>query len=141
MKQNVIIATIIGAIVSFLLGWLVWGVLTMDYYNSNMSPTFTSLQKNPPVLWIIFIAQIVWSFLIAYSIDRSGATGFMAGLKTGAIIFLLVETGFVLMFHATMDIYANHTIMVFDIILNTIFGGIVGGVVGWWLGRSAQPSA
>jgi tryptophan-rich sensory protein len=135
MKQQAIIAALIGAVVSFLLGWLAWGVLTMDFYNANTNPVFAGLQKDPPVVWVIFFAQLCWGLMIAYVMDKSGGSGMVNGLRTGAVLFFLMETAMVSMFYATMDIYSNSTIMIFDIALNTIFGGIVGAVVGWWLGR------
>lgn len=139
MKQQVIIASAIGAVASFLLGWLLWGVLTMDYFNSNLSPVYVGLQKDPAVLWMIFASQVIWSFLLATLIERTGSVGIIGGLKTGAFIFFMVESAYVAMTHATLDIYANHTVMVADIALNAVFGALVGGIIGWWLGR--QPSA
>lgn len=136
MKQQVIIATAIGAVASFLLGWLLWGVLTMDYFNSNLSPVYVGLQKNPAVLWMIFVSQVIWSFLLATLIDRTGSAGVPGGIKTGAFIFFMVESAYIAMTHATLDIYANHTVMVADIALNTVFGALVGGIIGWWLGRN-----
>ena len=141
MKQQAIIAALIGAVVSFLLGWLIWGMLTMDYYNANTNPVFAGLQKDPPVLGVILIAQVCWSLLLAYVLDKSGESGFASGFKTGAILFFLIETAMVAMFYATMDIYSGTTIMFVDIALNVIFGGVVGGVVGWWMGRGAKAAA
>ncbi len=140
MKQQVIIASAIGAIASFLLGWLLWGVLTMDYFNSNLSPVYIGLQKNPPVMWMIFASQVIWSVLLATLMDKSGTSGFLGGMQTGAFLFFMVESAFIGMTHATLDIYANHTVMVVDIALNTVFGAMVGGIIGWWLGRKPAAS-
>ena len=39
----------------------------------------------------------------------------------------------------TVDhIYANHLIMVVDVVLNTLWGGIFGGVIGWMLGKKNE---
>lgn len=141
MRSNLLLATIVGAVASFLLGWLVWGVLTMDYYNENMGETYVLLQKNPPEIWMIFVAQVFFAFLLAYIFDRSGINTFMDGMKMGALIFFLISAGFDIMFHATVDVFKSHTVIIVDIILNVIMGAIIGGIIGQLMGRNSKQEA
>jgi len=142
MKTQVLIATLIGAIVAFFAGWVIWGMLTMDYYNSNLSELYVSMiSREKPILWMIFVAQIVWALLLAYLFDQMNIKNFIDGMKCGAIIFFLIISGFDIMFHASSDFFSNYTIIIVDILLNTVFGGIIGGVIGWWLGRSKETAA
>ena len=53
MDKKIITAAIVGAIVSFLLGWLIYGFLLMDYY-TEYSVRYEGLMKDPPELWAYF---------------------------------------------------------------------------------------
>jgi hypothetical protein len=141
MKSNLLLATIVGAIAAFLLGWLIWGVLTMDYYNANMGETYVLLQKNPPEIWMIFVAQVLFAFLLAFIFDKTGTNNFVDGMKMGALIFFLISAGFDIMFHATVDVFKSHTVIIVDIVLNVVMGGIIGGIIGQLMGRGAGQSA
>jgi membrane protein YqaA with SNARE-associated domain len=142
MKTQVLVATLIGAIVAFFAGYIIWGMLTMDYYNSNISELYVNeISREEPILWMIFVSQIIWALLLAYLFDQMNIRNFMDGMKCGAIIFFLIMAGFDIMFHATSDFFGNHTIIIVDILLNTVFGGIIGGIIGWWLGRGKEASA
>jgi hypothetical protein len=142
MKTQVLIATIIGAVVAFLGGWVIWGILTMDYYMNNMSELYVNLiSRDEPILWMIFLGQLPFTFLLAYVFDRMNVKSFVEGLKTGVIIFALIFAGVDLMFQATADFFANYQLMAVDIVLNGVFGGLIGGVIGWWLGRGETTSS
>ncbi len=141
MKSNLLLATIVGAVVSFLLGWLLWGYLMMDYFNANMGETYVLLQKNPPEIWMIFVAQVLFAFLLAYIFDRTGTNNFMDGLKMGALIFFLISAGFDVMLHATVDVFKSHTAIIVDILMNVFMGAIIGGIIGQLMGRGKQQGA
>ncbi len=136
MKTQVLVATLIGAVVAFLAGWVLWGMLTMDYYESNMNELFVNEISRPePILWMIFVAQIFWSLMLAYLFDQMNIRDFKEGAKCGAMICILMFLGMNLMLQAQSEMFTNYTIIAVDVLLNAVFGAVVGGVIGWWLGR------
>ena len=141
MTTKTILAALIGAVVSFLLGWVVFGILMHDFYADN-AVSYTGLMRGPDTrLWGIFLAQLAWSALLAYVFDRwANYRTFGSGFKGGFIIFFLAVAGFDIMSWSQMNIYPYHVILV-DILANAVFGGIVGGVVAMVLGtgRKAKP--
>ena len=135
MNTKVIYATIAGSIFAFLAGWLVFGILLMDYYSGFMADGYTALMKDPPELWAIYLSNLVSSFMIAFifskwaNIKTFGA-GFMAAMILGLLIALSVD----LMFYATTNLYNSRRFYVIDIIVNGVFTGAMGGVIGFVLG-------
>ena len=139
MTRQHITAALIGSITAFLLGWLIWGVLTMDYYQSNIRTEYSALANSEPDLLLIYCSQLLWSALSVFVIQRGKTQNFISGFRTGAIVYFLIEAGFNAMQQASMELYSGFTFVVVNILLNTIFGGLVGGVIGLWLGRKAAP--
>ena len=133
MDKKIIIAALLGSVVSFLLGWLVYGILLMDFYSSHMN-YYHGLMKDPPNLAAIFAGGLAMSFLIAYIYRKwSGTTSFATGFMNGLIIGFLVSLSFNLYMYASMDLYARRVIVV-GVITGTLFNAVLGGVIGWYLG-------
>lgn len=133
MSTKFLITVAVGTIVTFLLGWLVFGILLMDFYTANTT-AYAGLVKDPPVLWAILLSNLCWVFLVTYIFDKwAGIRSLTSGAGAGMIIGFLLGLTFNFSFHAFMNLY-NTTYMITDVIVNTIFSGIIGGAIGWMLG-------
>jgi hypothetical protein len=138
MKTKVLLAAIGGAIASFLLGWLVYGLILMDYYTSHMT-SYEGLTKDPPALWAIFMGGLCWSLLVAWLWDKMGTNTIMQGFINGAVFSLLISLTFDLYIYANMNLYQG-TVLVVDVIVGTIFGAIVAAIIAWILGMGKKES-
>lgn len=133
MKTKVILAALGGGIISFLLGWLIFGVLAAGYYEANMVK-YNGLMKNPPDIWLILVANVVSALLLALIFDRwASITTFGSGLMNGMLIGFLVVLSFDLFLFATLHLYPL-MILAMDVVLNTLLSGVTGGVVALILG-------
>lgn len=137
---RIIISTLTTAIVNFLLGWLVFGLLLMDFYSAN-TIQYEGLMKDMPNLLLIFLSGILYAFLLAHIFARwarirSFGSGFMAGMLLG----FLIMAGIDLYFMAGMNLF-NWNLVLVDMVVNTIFGGILGGVTGFVLGFGRKSAA
>ena len=135
MSTKAIIAGLLGGVVSFLLGWLVWGILLHDTMNSysNMACMRSEDDMNIP---LIFVAQIIWGLLFAYIFSKwSTINSFSSGATAGAILSVGISIVVDLMFYATSTMMTSLTVLGIDIGANLVVGAIFGGVIGWWLGR------
>ena len=140
MNAKLIIATLITAVVNFLLGWLVFGLLLMDFYTANTTH-YDGLMKEMPNLLFIFLSGLLYAFLLAFIFDRwAGIRNFRKGFTAGLLLGFLIMTGFDLYFLAGMNLF-NARVVIVDIIVNTIFGGILGGVTGLVLGFGRKSAA
>lgn len=139
MNMKVILAALVGAIVYFLLGWLVWGILLMDFMQANTTQ-YPGLMKEAPMLGLYFVSNLAISFMLAYVFYnwagfRTAVKGSWGGLLIGSCIVLSYD----LMFFGGMNIYSSKA-MVVDIIAGAVVLAIVGAVIGWVLGLGKKKA-
>lgn len=135
-----LVGGIIGGVVNFLLGWLVWGMLLMNFMNENMG-TATGVMKaeNEMVWWALIVGNIFWGFVLSYVLNKSGTNGVGAGATTGAILGLLIAGGFDFTMLGTANIMTLNGVLV-DIAASIVVSAIVGGVIGWYLGMGKKAA-
>lgn len=133
MNSKTLVGGLIGAVVAFLLGWAVYGMLLMDYFSSNMTH-YEGLMKAEPVLWLIFLGGLSWTLLTSYVINASGIKTVAKGAVCGAILYALMSLGIDLMFYGQMNLM-NMSIICVDVLASIVMGAAVGAVIGWWNGR------
>lgn len=140
MNTKVLVAALVGAIASFLGGWLVFGYLLESFYKSN-TIEYAGLMKNPPELWGIFVSGFFWCLLLAMIFNKwANVTTFAGGMMNAAWIGLLISLSFNFGFHSFYNLYTP-TGLVVDSIVSTIFWAVIGGVIGMALGWGKKSPA
>lgn len=122
-----VIGTVVGAIVIFGAGWLLFETLLGNYYEANVGSA-TGLEKEPPVMWAIAVGAVAYALLIIYAM-RGQAVNMMSGMKVGAVVGLLMWAcaDFTLFAITNMN---NLTITMVDPLVELVHGGIAGAVIG-----------
>ena len=139
MNTKILLAALAGAVAAFLLGWVVYGILLMDFMNSNTT-SYAGLTKDPPNFIGVFIAGLCMSFLMAYVFNRwAGISTFAKGFMGGLIISLPVLLNWNISFYSFFNLYST-TWLVTDVVVGTLFYGIIGGIVGLVLGMGKKPA-
>ncbi|MDX1941469.1 MAG: DUF2177 family protein [Saprospiraceae bacterium] len=135
--NKILIAALAGGVVYFLLGFLFYGLLLMDFMKSNAGD-MAALMKEPPTWWALILGNLSWGLMIAVIFGRwAGIKTFMTGLKAGAVIGILAVLAFDLSMFGTMN-GMNLTGVVVDVFVGTVMTAVTGGVVGWMLGRGEK---
>ena len=129
---------IVGGILYFLLGWLIYGMLLMDFMN-NHPGTAGNVNKAEPDFLYLIIGNLAMGFLLAYVFVKSSISSLAAGLVTGGIVGLLVCVGVDSVIYATTTI-ASKTAMAVDVAAFTVMSAIVGAVVGMVLGMGKKSA-
>jgi hypothetical protein len=90
--KNVLISGIVGGIAYFFLGWLIYGILLMDYMTS-ISPVIAGLNRTEEefVWWAMIASNILSGIFMAYIFDLAKVSGWMNGAKIGGLIGLLIS--------------------------------------------------
>jgi hypothetical protein len=131
-----ILATLAGFVVLFVLGWLIYGMLLMDFYASNSgSATGVMRAETDMVWWALILGNLFQAYFLVYIFGKwANITTFGGGFSAGLIIGLILGFAFNLTMYATANI-ANLTASLVDPFVSGIMMAITGGVIGWMLGR------
>jgi uncharacterized membrane protein len=134
--QKILVAGLIGGIFSFLLGWLVFGILM-----KGMGPAGMACVHRPEgdfVYWAIILSNLLYGIFLSYIfVQWASISTLQRGIVAGAIFGFFTCCTFDFGFYAMTTMYTIKDILM-DIVINTIFSGLIGGVIGWWLGRGAK---
>jgi hypothetical protein len=133
MKGRTVVAGLIGGIANFLLGWLIFGVLLMNWYTSQTTH-YDGLVKEMPNLVLIFLSNLAIAFLVAIIYrEWANVRTFMKGFLYGLVISFLFSVTVDFYIASMMNLYTT-TLTVVDIIVSTIMGAVVNGLIGFVLG-------
>ena len=140
--QKFLVSGIVGGIVSFFAGYLIYGLLLADFFAKNGGPGSAAAMKamGDFVWWALIAGSIAQGLLLSYIFNKwANITSFGAGMTGGAVVFLLMGAGFDLMMFATTNL-STMTGMVVDIICGTVLGALVGGAVGLMNGMGKKAA-
>lgn len=128
-----LIGGIAGGIASFLLGWLIYGVLMKDFYAGHV-PAGGCKMGEMPIMWALVVGNFGFGFLTSYIFTKwANITSAAGGAQAGAMIGLLSGIGFDMIGYATMN-SMDLTGAIVDIIVNVVLTALVGAAVGMALG-------
>ncbi len=125
-KSN-LLATLVGAIVMFFLGYLIWGLATVDFFTEH---SIVNTMKETPDLALIAVSNLIGAFILSilYSKWARGHHSLGQGFEFGALIGAFIGLFMGLLWYATsniMDLTGHAT----EAILDIIFYGIVGASI------------
>ncbi|TJY37927.1 hypothetical protein [Pontimicrobium aquaticum] len=138
-NNKVLLAGLVGAVIAFLLGFIVYGNVLTDFFVENSGSASGVMRGDDEMQWVpMILGHITWGLLFAIIYGRwANISTFTSGAKTGALLGFLIGASFDLIQLGSTHI-PNLTGVIVDIIVMTIISAIVGGVVGWFLGRKKE---
>ena len=135
MNTKTLVNGLLTGVLAFLLGWLIFGILLMDYYTQHMMQ-YGGLMKNPPDFVYIFIGSVAYGLLLSYVFTMGNVATASKGAIVGLVIGLLIQINFDTFLFAQMNLMGRSLILV-DISASAAFSAIIGAFLGWWMGRKA----
>lgn len=126
--MKILRGTIFGGISYFLLGWLIWGILLMDYMSANMN-TCSNRPDGEMVWWAIILSNLSAALLLTLILNWAKARSLVDGLKTGAIFGLLYAMTIDFSFWSMTTTYNNITTMIVDILVSAGVFALVGMII------------
>lgn len=125
--MKILRGTIFGGIAFFLLGWLVWGILLMDFMTAN-SNDCANRADTDMIWWAMILANFVLGLLISLVLKWAGAKTAMDGIRVGAVFGVLMSSTMDLMMYSMTTLY-NLTALIVDVVAYTIIMAIIGLIV------------
>ena len=140
MNTKLLLATLAGGILFFLLGWVVFGMLLMNFYEANTT-VYEGLNKEMPDLLLLFLGNLSMAFLLSWIFQKWANINTMVdGLSGGLLFGFLYALSIDLMFYSMMNLFTPILLFV-DVIVNTLMLGVIGACIGLILGMGKKTEA
>jgi hypothetical protein len=136
--KKLFIGGIAGGVAYFLLGWLVYGILLMDFMNNHTGTAGNIARAEPDFMYLI-IGNLAMGFLMTYIFIKANVSGIASGIMTGGILGLLTGVGYDCMIYATTTTMSK-TGMAADVAATTVMSAIVGGIIAILIGMFTKQS-
>lgn len=136
--KKLLMGGITGGVLFFLLGWVIYGMLLLNFMNTHTGVAGNVARPEPDFLYLI-IGNLAMGFLMAYIFIKANINSFGSGLITGGAIGLLMAVGYDCTVYATTTI-ASKTGMAADVIAFTVMSAITGAVVGAVIGMGKKTA-
>ena len=128
MNMKLLRGTVFGGIFFFLLGWMLYGILFMDFFSARMNQC-ANKPDGEMIWWAIIVSNFVTALLLTLILKWSGAKGILDGLKTGAIFGILLSLSLDLSFWSMTTMYNNFWTLLADVAVNTFMLAVVGMLI------------
>jgi len=141
MNIRVWVAAIVGTIVMFTLGFLIFGVALASFLKAN-TIQYAGLMKEPmPDMLPLVLSNFAFAWLYAYIFDQwAGVRTFVGGAIAGITIAVPLALAIDLQYLAFMNIYKSITVIFVDVIAVAVMNAITGGVMGLIIGKMSPKT-
>ncbi len=129
---------IVGGILFFLLGWLIYGMLLMDFMNNHTGAAGNVSRTEPDFLYLA-IGNLAMGFVLAYIFVKGNVNSMANGFITGGIVGLLIAVGYDCMIYGTTTVISK-TAMAADVAASTVMTAVVGAVVAMVMGMGKKAA-
>ena len=136
--MKILRGTLFGGIAFFFLGWLVWGILLMDYSKANYNQSIY-LPEDGMIWWAMIASNLVLALLVTLAMNWARAKTIVDGLKFGAIVGGLYALTTDLGMYSMTNVISNLGAVVVDTLAYAVVTAIVGMVIvlTWGRGKTA----
>jgi hypothetical protein len=127
--KRFVIGTLVGGIVLYATGYLIFDVAVAQYYANNAGSA-TGVARTPQLVWAVLLANLAYAALIVFTAGNRGAALSLAeGATIGAIVGFLLWSAADFVFYGTTHI-SNLTRTIVDPLLEIVHGGLGGVAIG-----------
>ena len=138
-NSKILIATLAGGVVLFLLGWLLYGMVFSGFFKSQ-GGTAVGVDKDMADLQMhwIFLGNLAYGLFLSLLLGTwAKVTDLIAGIRVSVIAGFLVEANFGLVMHGTTNLMKMVGIIA-DVFVSAAMSGIAGAVIAYILLRKEK---
>jgi hypothetical protein len=133
--KKMLIGTVVGGVTFFLLGGLIYAVILGNFYEANLGSA-TGVLRELPILWAMVVSQLGMAAVVTYVFLLSDVASASNGLKTGAILGLLLGIAISFDLYSVTN-WSNSTVAFVEPIVWVVRTALAGAAIGWALGRGS----
>ena len=135
--KKFLMGTVVGGIVFFFLGYLLYGILLVEFFAENAG-TATNVAKTELQWWPLIIANLAGAAMYSYIFLRwTDINTFGEGVKAATLIGFLIALSWDFTTYDTTNILTLNGAMA-DVIVSATMHGLVGGVIGVIIGMKSK---
>lgn len=137
-SKRLLTGTIVGGVLVAAMGFLIYEVILAGFFEGQTMVT----PRDAPIWWATIVSALAHGLLLTLVIGWAGGSSAMDGLKTGAVLGLLLWFGADMILYALME-YSTLAGAIGDSIGAAVQYGVAGAAVGMAAGKSpeATPTA
>ncbi len=128
MNVKILRGTVFGGIAFFLLGWLMWGILLMDFSKANYNQAIY-LPDDGMIWWAMIVSNLVLALLVTLALNWAGAKTIVDGLKLGALIGGLYALTTDLGMYSMTNVILNLTAVAVDTLAYALVTAVTGLII------------
>lgn len=126
--MKILKGTVFGAIAFFFLGWLVWGILLMDFSMNNYN-TEIYLPEDEMIWWAMIVSNLALALMYTLILKWAGAKTLVDGVKIAAIIGALYALSIDLGYYSMTNVILNLSAIVVDVLAYLVISAITGLII------------
>ena len=131
--KKLAVGGIVGGIIFFLLGWLIYGILLMDFMNSHPG-VVSGYSKEAPDMLYLAIGNLLSGLLMAYIFIKANINTLMGGLVMAAVVGLLMSASYDCVMYGTTSLLSKK-MMLADVLASVVMSAITGAIGGLLMGK------
>ena len=138
--KKFLIGTVAGGITYFILGYVFYGLLFLDFFESNTGSATGVFKTDDMIWWALAVGNFAAAALFTMIFLKwAHISTFMGGFKAGGNIGLFLTLSYSLVGYGTSNIMnLNGSLM--DVAVGTVIYAIMGGVIGAVLQANSDAS-
>jgi hypothetical protein len=131
--KKLTVGGIVAGIIFFFLGWLIYGILLMDFMKAHPGTMGGYDKAAPDMLWLV-IGNLLSGFLMAYIFTKANVNTLMSGLIVGATVGVLMSASYDCMNYGLTNLLSKKMMMA-DVLAAAVLSGITGAITGAVMGK------
>jgi predicted membrane protein len=135
--KKLLTGTIVGGLVFFLLGWLVYGFLLKHYMLHNPGIIGRRVYMSDPVMRYIIIGSLLQGATLAWIFIKGNVKSLVDGLTTGAVIGFLI-CAFVDSYMYGSTYMLSKRAIVADVLASAVISAVAGAALAMVFGSNKK---
>ncbi|WP_346855900.1 hypothetical protein [uncultured Draconibacterium sp.] len=111
--MKILRGTVFGGIAFFFLGFLVWGLLLMDFSMTNYNQDLYR-PNDEMIWWAMIVSNLLLALLLTIGLKWAGAKSIVDGIKTGALFGFIYALSIDLGMYSMTNVILTLTAVVVD---------------------------